>query len=464
MISTSSLLSQTNPFEDTIQQLVALEQLDRLRLQAEQSQLNTKKSTLSEVGSRLSTFSTTLKSFQDSTNEQLQPLAGTSSNTDAVSIISTAGLQNSGNFSFEVTQLAKQDIALSGVLSSSGTELSATGSGSFDITIGSGDPISISVDTTGLSNQEALQAIADEIDTQLGDQVASSAFNTDGNNSQLSIKSLNTGSENRISIGNVQGDFSSLGLSNVFTSDQLDAQFTIDSISFERSDNLIDDVIDGFTFELNETTTSQETITVDLDTEAAVSNVETFIEQFNNINSYIRAQSIIDTETDRNGILADERGIRNLSIDMRILAVEQVSSLSGEDISSLTDIGIALSEDGTMSIDDSERLENALKTNANLVNQLFSNSDGVAAKLESKIDLFITGEDNVLDTLEAGLDQRIERFDDRIEAENDRLDDYEAQLRAEFVALDLLINESEFQFSQVLQFQNQLLLNSTFQQ
>ena len=464
MISTSSLLSQTNPFEDTIQQLVALEQLDRLRLQAEQSQLNTKKSTLSEVGSRLSTFSTTLKSFQDSTNEQLQPLAGTSSNTDAVSIISTAGLQNSGNFSFEVTQLAKQDIALSGVLSSSGTELSATGSGSFDITIGSGDPISISVDTTGLSNQEALQAIADEIDTQLGDQVASSAFNTDGNNSQLSIKSLSTGSENRISIGNVQGDFSSLGLSNVFTSDQLDAQFTIDSISFERSDNLIDDVIDGFTFELNETTTSQETITVDLDTEAAVSNVETFIEQFNNINSYIRAQSIIDTETDRNGILADERGIRNLSIDMRILAVEQVSSLSGEDISSLTDIGIALSEDGTMSIDDSERLENALKTNANLVNQLFSNSDGVAAKLESKIDLFITGEDNVLDTLEAGLDQRIERFDDRIEAENDRLDDYEAQLRAEFVALDLLINESEFQFSQVLQFQNQLLLNSTFQQ
>ena len=464
MISTSSLLSQTNPFEDTIQQLVALEQLDRLRLQAEQSQLNTKKSTLSEVGSRLSTFSTTLKSFQDSTNEQLQPLAGTSSNTDAISIISTAGLQNSGNFSFEVTQLAKQDIALSGVLSSSGTELSATGSGSFDITIGSGDPISISVDTTGLSNQEALQAIADEIDTQLGDQVASSAFNTDGNNSQLSIKSLSTGSENRISIGNVQGDFSSLGLSNVFTSDQLDAQFTIDSISFERSDNLIDDVIDGFTFELNETTTSQETITVDLDTEAAVSNVETFIEQFNNINSYIRAQSIIDTETDRNGILADERGIRNLSIDMRILAVEQVSSLSGEDISSLTDIGIALSEDGTMSIDDSERLENALKTNANLVNQLFSNSDGVAAKLESKIDLFITGEDNVLDTLEAGLDQRIERFDDRIEAENDRLDDYEAQLRAEFVALDLLINESEFQFSQVLQFQNQLLLNSTFQQ
>ena len=464
MISTSSLLSQTNPFEDTIQQLVALEQLDRLRLQAEQSQLNTKKSTLSEVGSRLSTFSTTLKSFQDSTNEQLQPLAGTSSNTDAVSIISTAGLQNSGNFSFEVTQLAKQDIALSGVLSSSGTELSATGSGSFDITIGSGDPISISVDTTGLSNQEALQAIAGEIDTQLGDQVASSAFNTDGNNSQLSIKSLNTGSENRISISNVQGDFSSLGLSNVFTSDQLDAQFTIDSISFERSDNLIDDVIDGFTFELNETTTSQETITVDLDTEAAVSNVETFIEQFNNINSYIRAQSIIDTETDRNGILADERGIRNLSIDMRILAVEQVSSLSGEDISSLTDIGIALSEDGTMSIDDSERLENALKTNANLVNQLFSNSDGVAAKLESKIDLFITGEDNVLDTLEAGLDQRIERFDDRIEAENDRLDDYEAQLRAEFVALDLLINESEFQFSQVLQFQNQLLLNSTFQQ
>lgn len=460
MISTSSLLSQTNPYESTVQQLVALEQLDRLRLQAEQSQLSTKKDTLTELGTRLSTFSTTLTSFQDSISEQTQPLKGTSSNDDFISIISTAGMDNGGNLSFSVGQLAKQDIALSGELSSSGTELSATGAGSFDITIGSGSPISISIDTTGLTNEEAMQAITNEIDTLLGDSVSSSTFNTDGSSSQLSIKSLATGSDNRIAISNVQGDFGSLGLTNVFAETELNAQFTIDSISFERSDNLVDDVIDGFTFELNDTTTGNETITIDLDTEAAVSNIEGFIDQFNSINSYIRSQSVIDTENGRNGILADERNIRNMSFDMRLLAIEQVDSLSGESISSLSDLGITLSEDGTMSIDDNEKLETALKTSPDLVNQLFSSSDGIAAKLENKVDLFIKGEESVLDTLEAGLEQKIERFDVRIDKENDRLDEYEQQLRVEFAALELLISQGEFQFNQVIQFQNQLFANS----
>lgn len=460
MISTSSLLGQTNPYENTIQQLMSLEQLDRLRLQAEQSQLSTKKNTINELGSRLTTLNTTLTSFQNSVNEQLQPLKGSSSNNDFISIISTSGMDNGGNFSFSVGQLAKQDIVLSNGLSSSGTELSTTGSGSFDITIGSGSAVSISVDTTGMTNQEAMQAIASEIDTQLGDQLSSAAFNTDGSNSQLSIKALNSGSDNRISISNVLGDFSSLNLTNSFLESELNAQFTIDNINFERSNNLVDDVISGFTFELQQTTSSQETITVDLDTEAAVANVEGFIEEFNNINSYIRSQTIIDTETNRNGILADERTIRNLGFDMRLLALEQVSSLDGEAISSLGDIGITLGEDGTMSIEDSEKLETALITNSNLVNQLFSNSDGIAAKLETKIDQFITGEESTLDALEDGLDQRIERFDDRIAAENKRLDAFEQQLRDEFSALDILINESEFQFNQVLQFQSQLFANS----
>ncbi len=461
MISASSLLNQTNPYESTIQQLKLLEELDKIRLESDRSQLDKQKNSISELGSRLSTLSTNLTSFRDNFSDQFKPLKGSSSDEQAIEIISASGMQSGGNFSISISQLAKQDIVLSGGLSSAGTDLSATGSGSFDITVGE-NTATISIDTTGLTNQEVMQAVADEVNTLFEGTLSAFAFNTDSSNGQLSLKSLETGSANRISITNVQGDMAGLNLANEYLESELDAQFTIDNVSFSRSSNIVDDAIQGLSFELRQTTTGNEQLVVDLDQEAAVENVNSFIENFNAVNSYIRSETRIDTEGDRDGILSGNRSIRNLAFDLRQMMIEQVSSLSGESISSLTDIGISLAEDGTMSIEDQDKLEELLKTNPQGIEQLFNAPDGLSNRLIGKIDQFITGDDNILETFETGLDTRIERFDTRIEREERRLDEYEQQLRQEFAALEALITESEFQFNQVLQFQQQLLsLNSS---
>jgi len=346
MISANSILG-SNPFESQIQQLLRLDGLKKQSLEQEKSEIQDKKTALSDISSSLSSLNSVLTSFTESPGETLSPLTGTSSNTDALSITSTSGLTSPANFDFAITQLAKQDRATSASLANTGTDLSTSGTGSFDIAIGNNASVSITLDTTNMTNEEVLNAISDQVNQQLGDDITASVFNLDGTNSQLSFKSKSTGEDFRISISNVQGDFANLNLTNTFTADQLNAKFSLDGINFERSSNLITDAVDGLSFELNQTTTATEKLTIERDLEGAKEAVNSFIEKFNEANSQIRSKTFVNAENNTRGTLSNERNIRNLSFTLRQQITQEVSSLTGTSISTLANIGIELQQDGT---------------------------------------------------------------------------------------------------------------------
>ncbi|MGD8428711.1 MAG: flagellar filament capping protein FliD, partial [Balneolaceae bacterium] len=362
----------SNPYESSIKQIMQIEGQKKAQLQDQRSTLTDQKTALSDIDSKLSALNTLLTSFTDSPSDKLSPLTGTSSNPDAVSIVSTSGLNNPGSYNIDITQKAKEDIVLSDAISQSNTDYNANGTGSFDLSIGSGTATTINVNTSGLNNQEVLEAIAAEVNGQLGDQLNASVYKLGDGTSKLSFKSKNTGQTNRINITNQQGDLSSLNLTHQKTASELDAKFTIDGVSFQRSSNLIDDTVQGLTFEIHDTTTNSETLNIERDTDEARKNIEDFIDKFNEANKILRDKTFLNGKTGERGILQKERSVRNLSFNLRNAASQPVSSLSGSPINTLRNIGIELNTDGSMKIADSDALDSALKQNPDGVANLFS--------------------------------------------------------------------------------------------
>ena len=446
-------------FESQIQQLLKIDARKKTQLEDQQKNITAKKKALSDIGSKLSSLSSLLTSFKESPAENFEPLAGTSTNPDAINIISTGGLDRTGNYSISVGQLAKRDIVLSDKIASTGTDFNAAGSGSFDISVGSEDSVSINIDTSGLDNHQVLEAIAAKVNDAYGDKVQAAVYELGKGNSKLSFKSVETGEENRVQISNKQGDFNQLNLTNEFSAGELNARFTIDNITFERSSNLIDDVIDGFTFELKQTTDAVEQLNITRDTEAARKNVEDFIERFNEVNDLIRSKTYLNGETGEQGLLQSERTVRTLSYSLRQTLFMPVASAAGSGVNSLADIGIEIGQDGSMSLADSEALETALNENPQAVNQLFSAEDGIAAKLQKNVESYISekvGGSSIFDSLQNSFDRKIERLDNRIESQVDYLDKREEQLRAQFAELSKVIEQGQKQFNSILNFRNRL--------
>ncbi len=452
---TNQLFQQTNPYAPYIQELMQIDSQPKLQMQADQNTENTRKQAVTDIGSKLSTLNTTIESFINDPLTQFSPYATTSSDTSAVSVISSTGINNPGTYNMSVSQLAKNDIALSGTFSSTGTDLSASGTGSFDIAIGSGTPVTISVNTAGLTNKDVLNNIATAINNQLGGKVNASVYQVDSNNLQLSIKSLDTGTANQISISNSQGDLQGLNASHLYTSSQLDAKFTIDGVSFQRSKNVVNDAISGMSFELNGTTSNDVQLNVSLDTKKVQDNIQSFIDQYNAVNSLIRQDTFVNGQTGSKGPLADLMTIRSMSNTLRQLVIQPVSSLSGSGISQLADIGIETKDDGSLSITDSQKLQDALKTNAQGVQNLFTASDGLATSLKSRIDSYITGSSNILDSIKTGMDDRINRLKDQISQQDTYLQMKQKQYEDEFNQLQQVILDGQSTYNTIQSFMSQ---------
>jgi len=456
MSSVSSLFQQTNPYEPYVQELLQADSQQKNALQADLSNEQQKQQAVTTIGSKLSTLNTTLESFINDPLTQFSPFSGASSDPNAISVISTNGINNPGTYNIQVNQLAKSDIALSSTFSNSGTGLSTTGSGSFDLTIGSGSPITISTTTTGSTNDQVLTNIADAINNQAGDKVQASVYQVDSSHVQLSVKSLKTGSANSISISNTQGDLTGLNMTNLTPGSQLDAKFTIDGVSFQRSSNVVNDVISGMTFQLKNTTTSTDQLNVTLDTSAVKKNINSFISQYNAAVSLIRKDTFIDGKSGQKGILQSNGTIRSMSNDLWQTIIQPVASLQGTGISQLSDIGIETKSDGSLYIKDSQKLDSALKSNPKGVQNLFTASDGLATKLKSKVGMYVSGTSNVIDTIKSGISDSIKRLNQRIDSQNTYLATKQKEYEKEFTQLQQIIMQGQQQYNSIMAMQSQM--------
>ena len=466
MNTIGNIFQQTNPYEKFVQQLVQIESRTKLQLQSQKSVQNEKKTALGQVSSAISKFVSSIDELQNATNKSFHPLSATSSDRNTVSIQSTSGISRPSTFNITVNRLASNDIVLSETMDGNNTNLAGFGNGTVELTIGE-QAETISVETTyeddeGVvhqkTNSEVLEHFAEKIYEAFGDEVRANRFNVSGDNVQFSVQSLNTGFENRIQFDNATGVLAELtnNSTRITPSDELNALFTVDGISFERSQNQIDDAIEGLTFTLHKATNEQEQLTISRDVNKARSNINSFISAYNDMNSTIRDRTFLDAEKNRRGALQDIRAIRNLTIGLRQTGLLPLDGVNEGELARLSEIGISFKNDGSMFVDDSDLLNEMLAERPDEVARLFTDDGSVVSQMKTEAEAYVKRGSGIISTIENGFEQRISRLDTRIAAQDRYLERYEEEQRARFNQLQAIIERGDAQFAQVMNFRSSM--------
>ncbi|WP_409029065.1 flagellar filament capping protein FliD [Gracilimonas sediminicola] len=461
MASISSLMSQTSSYESFVTQLVNIESQKMLRMEVQVRDEKESKSAVGTVSKAISDFENIIKELETPSNRSFEPFKTTSSDDSVVQVNSASGLDNESAFNITVERLAKNDTALSETMTGAGYELAAQGDGSVTLTIGDKtETINVvttkddgSGGTVNKTNQEILESFETEIESLFGNEASASVFNLDGENIQFSLKSLETGYDNRIQFSGATGVLAGVtgNMTHLTPQAELDAQFIIDGVTFNRAENTVDDAIEGLSFTMKKATGVAEQMTVERDTEAAKSNLQDFINAYNEMNETIRERTFINPETGNKGPLQGVRSVRNLTINLRQTAILSLGGVAEGEVASFADMGITFENNGKMVIDDSSKLDDILNQNPEQIANFFTNENSPVAMMKARAESY-TEADGILSAIESGLDQKIDRLDRRIASERKYLEEYEAEQRRIFNELDLILEEGQAQFDAVYNF------------
>lgn len=498
-----SLFGLNSVYQQLIDNLITLESTKKFQYEDQKQAQQTRKSAISTVGSNLTSLNNLTKEFTDLNANKLSALGAASSNENAFTLLTDDLLSSSGNFNFEIQQLAKSDVRVSAQFSKTGNEIAAnvanaTGEDelSFTLNVNSTNYTITLESLVGLTNEEALGKIAAQINSEAGNDVQATILRENSNTVRLSVRSKETGSDYAISFSNTEDEDSKVNIARfiefttgataptntdnanivaggdtsggrIYNVADLDAKFTIDGLNFTRSNNNVDDAITGLTIQLKALTTATESITIDTDTDAAIANVEALIESFNTVVSDIRANSYLNSASGDRGPLSRDRLFKELIFDFRTELIrnvadesatitDPVTDFNGIGIKSIFDIGLNFNQDGTLTIENRDALENALVNSSDQVEKIFSSNrsdsyQGIAYRLQDLINNFVKT-DGLINSLTSNIDDRIDLLDQRIKAQDEYLARREVQLRNQFIQLQQISDTANSQFQSILAF------------
>ncbi len=466
MDSIGNIFQQTNPYEKFVQQLVQLESQTKLKLEQQQKTHRERKDALGAVSSSISKFNSKLTELGDTGNNSFQPLKTSSSNESVVRVHAASGIDRPSTYNINVERIASRDIALAGVMTADGFELAAQGAGEVTLTIGDKTE-TLTVNTqkedeggnmVDMTNSEILNAFADQIAEHFGDHAQANVFQVNDDEVQFSIQSLITGFDNRIQFDGATGVLAEVttGINHLVDAEQLNARFTIDGVTFERGQNNISDAITGLNFELMGESTGNVQMSVDRDLDDARSNIDGFISAFNEMNKTIRDRTFVDAENDRRGALQNMRSIRNLTLNLRQTGLLPMESAEEGQLARLSDLGIGFEKNGTMVVEDADKLTQMLGERPDEIAALFTSEDSPIAQMKAQSEAYTKANSGIIASIEDGIDQQISRLDNRIAAQDRHLERYEQQQREQFNRLQQIITQGEEQFNQLMQFQQSM--------
>ena len=446
MSSISNIISQSGQFEDIVQQLVQLESQKKVQFQTTVRDQNRVNSDLGKISSRITTLENMINEYSLSTNNTFTPVKSTSSDDTVVNITSASNLDDPDEFSLTVSRLATRDNLLSASYTATGNNLDSNGS--VDITVdGTTHTISITP-TSGDSNTTVLTSLKTSIETAFGDTLQVNVFDLDSTNVQLSVRSSDTGEAKRVQIANTSGSLATVfdNATRPVATNELDAAFTMNGVSFQRSSNTVSDTISGLTFELKDISATAVTLKLERDTTTARNNFDDFVKAYNDLNSDIRSKTFINGETGARGPLRELRSIRELSSQLRQLVIGDATSGT---ITNLSELGISFDNSGKMTLEDSDALETILANTPDDLNTFFSTSSSPIQSIYTHLQGF-TSTDGIIDTLEDGVSDKIDLLNKKIKKEEVYLSDYEEKQRDIFTQLELMLEQGNSQFEQVM--------------
>lgn len=264
---------------------------------------------------------------------------------------------------------------------------------------------------------------------------------------QLTLTSDDTGEDARITLANFAGLTEVTGAGAA----SLNAEFTVNGISYSRQSNTsIKDVIDGVTFDLKNT--GESTLNIEVNNDMVKEGILSMVEGFNDIISYIKGtQTNTDsttTEADTNTEEESDNPFDRSTSANRI--VNELKSILtsvldlGTGYTSLTDLGLEISSDGTISIDE-DTLDQAMAAAPDAIKSLFiGDSDKEITGLADIINDALTDMVSSTGIASTEIDEsesKIARLDKDIESETERLTKKYETMAQEFAQLDTYISQ-----------------------
>jgi len=411
-----------------------------------------KKANYEQLSSLYTTLNTKVKAIDTALaaiddEDDFREFTGTSSDED-VFTVATDGDAVAGSYEIRINALAKAQIhnlTVEGTTSfaSSSTAIFASGeSGSISVTVDGGTAETISVDdTTTLAGLASSINDIDGISAYIVQTATEEATGADA--FELFVQADSAG----LYEGGDRFAFTYTGLTASTASDTSlqgasNASATIAGQTVTSATNKFE-AIDGI--EINAVTTGTATATVALDTSAMADKVETFVDAYNGMVSFITANSTFSgSGTNQSsvsvGAFLGESIPRYIQQRMsNFISADYASALSlstSTQRTSLSQMGIKTEDSGLLTFTSSAFVA-TLNDYQSSVEAIFSDTSGsFSDSMRDLIDEIVDANDGNLVTVQDTIGDAVERLESTIDFHDNRLTKYRARLVKQFTQLE----------------------------
>ena len=363
------------------------------RLAVKEQNLSAELSAFGLLRSSLAQFQSSLSGLQSATAFNAKDI---SLSNDSVFSASVEDFADVGNYSVEVTALAKAQSLASNAASAFTTVDDVIGEGTLTIQFGSttttpsysftpdaGQSPQV-IDVSAANGNNTLSGLRDYINDNEFDVQA--AIVNDGSGYRLVLTSERTGALNSMEI-TVTGDTDlndndNSGLSQLAfnaaaqtsmlqTVSAQDAALSINGLNITRDTNSVTGAINGVTLDLLKADIGTiVNVGVSESRTEVTAQINGFVDAYNDLVDNIDSLTAYDPETGTGSVLIGDFTVRSISSQIRSVIFGSVSGLNGN-IRSLVDIGITTNSNGTLDVD-SVKLADALENYGSEVEALFS--------------------------------------------------------------------------------------------
>lgn len=410
--------------ESIVTALVGVERQGENTLQTKLSATNSSISNLSSVASLLSK----LKAASDALDTTTEVGSFKASSSDTAIVASSSGLASPGKYSISVDQLAQEQRTYSNTIDSVGTALNQ--SGTLSLGVGTGTPTDIAIAAT-----DTIDDVIGKINSA-GLRVTASSF-YDGSKYRIQLRGMDTGAANNLSITETGTTFGFNTPANTVQQAQ-DAQITLDGFTVKSATNQVTGAIRGVTLALTAKTTTAASISIDSDPSALKTKLNTFVDSYNAVISKIKDLAGNGTVKAKDPNLAGDSTLR--SITSRLTSALQTIGGGTSAYKTLGSIGLAVDRSGKLALD-SAKFDKAIAADSDGVTKLLAGSDGVApggvmSLVSSAVDAFTKTGTGLIAGRTDAMTATTKRLQDRIDAEEIRINRYADQLRKQFTTMD----------------------------
>jgi flagellar hook-associated protein 2 len=464
-----------------ISSLMAVEAQPLTLLQNQATTVQTEISAVGQIQSLTSTLSD--KAHALSSKTLWTQTTASSADTSVVTADTAGGKAAAGDYSVSVQQMAQGQTVTSTVAAGN-----ALGQGTLTIQLGtyasdgavppvtsftnaSAAPVSITIG----AGETSLAAIRDKING--ANAGVSASIITDANGSRLSLRSTTTGAANgfRITAAETTDDNDpNTGLSalnfdgstgaansqlslNQFA---LNAKATVNGIAIESATNKLSNISDGLSLTLMRKSDTPVDVNVAVDTATMQKTITDFVSAYSALQSYISLQTKYDASTAvaagtarKDGPLEGDPSIVGFQNSLRAVVTTTTSTSSM--FSRLSDLGIAVQKDGTLSVANATKMTSAL-THPDELSKLFTTfgstneTTGIAVRFATVADN-ATGVNGALSSRTDGLKGELSRNQKQQDDMQTHLDATQARLSKQYQALDTTMSKMNALSSYVTQ-------------